>query len=814
MSGEVDSFAKNAITQLGMSETTAKRMASTFMAMSNGMNIASDAGKTMAISLTQLAGDMASFYNVEQSVAETALKSVFTGETETLKKFGIVLTETNLKEYALSQGITKQYSAMSQAEKVALRYNYVLQATGQVQGDFARTSGNWANQVRVLKEQWGQLLSILGKGLIAVLTPLLQALNKLLSMLIAVGNAIAKIFGGKGMEANSSAIGGMADSAGGFADNMESGSESLSDANKKAKELERTLMGFDEINTLSPQNDDSGAGVGSGGISGGGFDVGSLISDTEEASDTALSRIEQFVAKAKEIIDKWIKTIPKLEFNFDKEKALKDLEGIGLDIVNVIAGWTSFVITIGIKVANDLDVGRILNDIISLVKSVTGLASSVTDILVPALEKLYDSASPVIKLVGDAVHTVFDVVKGWIDQITKTLKDHTPALEKVFDNISEIVSVLSKFISDICGPIIEWLGDVGDWLGEWILGDTLGYLIEALADISDIIKGIFDLFTNNPLQGIQNILNGLINTVLDTGAYVLDIIIDIGQALGKDTSQLEALKQKMLACKDPIQIVTKETKDQNKELTNQDTALSNLMKAQDDEKGKMSELSSESQKLKNQVSQTTNSYKTDMNSVKNNVKENSTQIQNEMKKIDSTNSNTGNSFSNMVTNVSNGLRSVYNTVASWVSSICDKIREVWNSITNAENSADKSVTKASTKPTKNITVTVDNSLKSSNRLTGIQQYASGGLIDQGQLFVARESGPELVGSIGKTTAVANNNQIIDGIKQGVKEALLEAGSNNNGGDINLYLDSTIVAKKVIKYHNDLVKQTGLSPLMV
>lgn len=147
---EINAFAADAMKAFGLTELQAKKTASTLMAMSNGMNINSQAGKVMAINLTKLSGDMASFYNVSQDVAETALKSVFTGETEALKKFGVVMTEANLQAFALSQGITTLYSDMSQAQRVALRYNYVMQATANAQGDFARTSGNWANQIRVL----------------------------------------------------------------------------------------------------------------------------------------------------------------------------------------------------------------------------------------------------------------------------------------------------------------------------------------------------------------------------------------------------------------------------------------------------------------------------------------------------------------------------------------------------------------------------------------------------------------------------------------------------------------------------------------
>ena len=102
MANEINEFAKTSAASFGLSELAAKKTASTFMAMSNGMGIARDAGKLMSMQLTALSGDMASFYNVSQDVANTALNSIFTGETESLKKFGIVLTEANLKEYALS----------------------------------------------------------------------------------------------------------------------------------------------------------------------------------------------------------------------------------------------------------------------------------------------------------------------------------------------------------------------------------------------------------------------------------------------------------------------------------------------------------------------------------------------------------------------------------------------------------------------------------------------------------------------------------------------------------------------------------------
>lgn len=162
MANDVNWFAKNAMTSFGLSELAVKKTASTFMAMSNGMGIAQQAGKLMSTQLTALTGDMASFYNTTEEMASIALASVFTGETETLKKFGIVLTEANLNAYALSKGIKTSYQNMSQAQKVALRYNYVMQATANAQGDFARTSISWANQIRVLKLRWQEFMGVVG----------------------------------------------------------------------------------------------------------------------------------------------------------------------------------------------------------------------------------------------------------------------------------------------------------------------------------------------------------------------------------------------------------------------------------------------------------------------------------------------------------------------------------------------------------------------------------------------------------------------------------------------------------------------------
>ena len=496
MAGEVEDFSKSALKQFGLSELAAKRMASTFMAMGKGLGIDGTTGKEMALTLTGLAGDMASFFNVEEEVAQTALNSIYTGETETLKKFGVVMTEANLQAFALTQGITKSYSAMSQAEKVALRYQYVLSQTALAQGDFARTSGSWANQVRLMKEQWSQLLGIMGSGLVQVLTPVVKALNSMLSSLISVGNAIAKLWGGKGITNLSTSVSTDLGNAAGSAGDLSSG---LDNSNASAKKLAKTIAGFDELNVLASQT--SGGG-GSGGGGGGGGSNTIVDSKAEEKEEEGMSkRLKDFLDDCKKIIEKWKDTIPKLEIHFDKKQALDDLESIAKNMLNVIAGWGSFVITIAIKVANDLDIGRLANDFLSLVESATHLASAITDALVPAFEAFYDYAiSPLVQAIGDVASAMMQWASGELDEWSKWFEDNKDTIVEFATNLGKIVSPLTQIV----GQLLRVAWDA---------------LAKALSLIGDALRGIATVIINldsTQLKAILDILLAIAGIKLGT----------------------------------------------------------------------------------------------------------------------------------------------------------------------------------------------------------------------------------------------------------------------------------------------------------
>lgn len=176
----VHEFSNTTLTAYGIAKSTALDMAALFGDMATSMGFSQEEAAKMSTELVALAGNLASFKNVSLDQVETALKSIYTGETESLKNFGIVMTEANLQAYALSQGIETTTSAMDQSEKVALRLQYVLDSTKNAQGDFARTSGSTANQLRILSESLKELAAIAGEELIPMVLPIIKQLNQII----------------------------------------------------------------------------------------------------------------------------------------------------------------------------------------------------------------------------------------------------------------------------------------------------------------------------------------------------------------------------------------------------------------------------------------------------------------------------------------------------------------------------------------------------------------------------------------------------------------------------------------------------------
>lgn len=177
----IKDWAETATEQFGLSKNSALDATSLFGNMATSMGMSQSAAAEMSMSLAGLAGDLASFQNIGIDQAMTALKGVFTGETESLKEIGVVMTEAELDAYALANGFGKTTSEMSQSEKIALRYAYVLAATKNAAGDYANTNDQTANSMRTFSESIENLNIALGEHLLPLLTPLIQGATNLIN---------------------------------------------------------------------------------------------------------------------------------------------------------------------------------------------------------------------------------------------------------------------------------------------------------------------------------------------------------------------------------------------------------------------------------------------------------------------------------------------------------------------------------------------------------------------------------------------------------------------------------------------------------
>lgn len=521
---KVNAWAKTVIKNFGLSQTEAKRTASTFMAMSNGMDIANDAGTTMAITLTELSADLASFWNTSQAEAFTALKSVYTGETETLKKYGIVMTEANLKAFALTQGIKKQYSEMSQAEKVALRYKFVMKTASDAQGDFARNSTTWANQIKILKTQLQELATMIGQVFVKVLRPALIVINKLLSRIIALGNAISTAFGGNKVEDTSKGLNSTASSAEDLTNN-------LANSNEEAKELKKNLMSFDELNTL----DDSGSKENS---SNSNVDLGIPTLDIKIDDSTVDPQLQKIAEKIKAWRDKIV--------SFFSDKTIKEaLTDLGKAILNFVKDLSKSIYDLIVEQLTRVDWKDALVRFTSVTAQIVNEVNNTSQKIVDTIKTLFNQIdwnfliAGVIATFGNLGIAVFEIVNTIVDTVKKIVEqlELGELINKIvgyFGVLHNAALLLTQVVNALCSaftifydtglaPIVEWIGEK--------LADALTFTNEELQKWTNWVVNIMpDL--NELAQILGEMVSALWDILKPLADYAWEVFKDVISTIG------------------------------------------------------------------------------------------------------------------------------------------------------------------------------------------------------------------------------------------------------------------------------------------
>lgn len=565
MSDKVNEFAKNAMTSAGLSETMAKRYVGTFGAMSKSFGFSEAQAYDMSTALTQLTGDVASFYNISQDLAYIKLKSVFTGETETLKDLGVVMTQSALDQYALANGYGKTTSEMTEQEKVALRLAFVQKQLSAASGDFIRTSDSWANQVRVMQLQLQSLKATVGQGLINIFTPVMKVINILLGKLATLANAFksfTELITGKKSSGQTSGSGAglagtdtiadTADQYGQAADNAEKLADATNDnakATKKAnKETKNYLSSLDEVHKATSTGSDSsstpsssgGSGRASGGLSGvvSNVDYGKLAegeTTIEKMSKPLDAIIKKFKKLAKLLSKGFWDGLGDYEPIFDDIK--KNINSIGKSLQNIftdpeVIGAASdfldtFAYSIG-KVSGSFSrIGITIAQ--NLIGGIEKFLKQNTSRIKTYLIDMFDIGSEAAQIEGNfssALAEVFSVFGGEVAQ------QITANIIGIFSNISmTAMGLCARLGRDMLNMIAQPFIDNKDILKSAVEG-TLG-VIETITDglstviqnLSDLVTALYDEHLKPFFDSIANGLSTILGTLIDGyNTYILPVL--------------------------------------------------------------------------------------------------------------------------------------------------------------------------------------------------------------------------------------------------------------------------------------------------
>lgn len=539
MAQDINNWSKSMLQGFGLSELSAKRYASTMGAMMKSSGLAGAQMEGMSKKLTELSADMASFYNLSNDMAFEKIRSGISGETEPLKQLGVNMSVANMEAYAMSQGITKAWMSMTQAEQTLLRYNYLLSVTGDAQGDFARTSNSWANQVKLMGEQWRIFQGTMGAGFINILTPIVRGLNWIIAKLqiaAAYFKAFTELIFGNAASSGSAAatgaitdIGDAAAGAGGSLGDMGAASDAAGKKAKKAgKDVKGSLAGFDQLNTLAKSTasalDDAasgaaGAGAGLGAGIGSGFgdlDLGTPDINVDPIKQKVQSLIDgiksSFSGAWSYIAAGWAGMRPALQPFVDMlDPISKSVQGIGNSFVDlkdkVLAPMAKYAL------------GNFIPQL------VTGFTQSFAPVIASAITQSFDLVDKTFRNVTGTLSELWNTV--WLPNLDKVKNAFLEAFPKIAGSLQSLLDntlmpaadfILNEFVLPIQTTVQETLVP--------IFADTLVWAIgEFSKTLENSVNYANDLWTNTlqpSLEKLRDVFLEIIPQIGDSIQKLLD----------------------------------------------------------------------------------------------------------------------------------------------------------------------------------------------------------------------------------------------------------------------------------------------------
>ena len=841
---EARKYAESVSKAMGIDPAEWMQNQGVFKNLVSGFGVAEEASNTMSQNLTQLSYDMASFFNTKTvEEAFDKLSSAMAGQVKGLREFGIDTTVASLQEYALAKGIDKSVRSMTQAEKSILRYNYIMEKSTHIQGDMARTLVTPANALRILSAQFTQLKRAAGNVVSVLVTQLIPYVQATVEIITDAANALAKFFGFKLPTIDYSGL-----DTGGYADDLEDGEDAINGTADTLKKIKKQLMGFDELNIISnPDTADSGA---SGGDAGGGaLNMKPLEYDFLSGLDT--SKADEIKEKLYKIFEvaKWIgiaiigwnlgSFLSNLALAEGGIAALKAKLSTLATTAGITIGATIAVVGLAWMIETSIDIwknGLGLPEFGELMASagftVAG-ASLLGGSLAKAMGKTFKSGLKMGAGVAALVSGVIMLTNGIKDLITSG------------PNLANILTILSGALTVLVGVCLLWNAA---WLANpitWIIAGVMAliaaialcivYWDEIVAAIQvawdwtvELFSGVAEWFNVNVIDPVAGFFSWLWEGISGGASACWDAIVEFFSPAVEWFSELFGSIFQTISdifynigviakgCWEIIKIVWGVVAEWFntwiiKPIANFFSWLWDGIK---------NAASNTWQGIKKIFSPLAEFFSGIWNGFLQGAK-------NAWEGVKSVFSTVGTFFKNIFTNAWQGIINVFSIAGDIFVDIKDGIvsafKWVVNGIIKGINSVVavpfnaingvlswlKNIEIAGIKPFGSV---------STINIPQIPLLASGGIVDAGQMFIAREAGPELVGSIGNKTAVANNDQIIAGIEGGVYRAMMAANANNSGGNQTIRIineiDGDVVGEKVIQYHNGKVIQTGVSPLLV
>lgn len=586
---EAQEYAENVGEIMGIDPAKWMRNQGVFNTLLSGFGSVADRSYLMSKNLTQLGYDISSFFNISVEDAMQKLQSGVSGELEPLRRLGYDLSQAKLEQTALTLGIEKSVSAMTQAEKAELRYYAIMTQVTTAQGDMARSLDAPANQLRIFQAQLTQASRAIGNIFIPILQKILPIAIAVLRIVRELADAIAKLFHFKLTEIDYSGVGNLASGA-------EDAAAGFDDATSAAKELKKSVMGFDELNIL---NGNTASGSGSAGVSGGsGFDFElpeyGFLNDVSKQADEVTQKLKNALPWILAIgagLAAW-KLGPKLGLDLQKTiglavgifGALTLVQNILDSIVNGVTEENMTGMIFGMTLAVTglyVALGPVAGGITAIVSGLAVLAVAFSDaeksgwnfqnqmlaiagiltagvgigiligswipLLIAMIASLLLSITTSTGHGQELINGVKETLQGFIDFFAGIFTGDT---ERTAKGIEGIFSGLKGIIGSVIDGIRDWLNGLLDWIDKKTNGklkplitgikaivtavfgnikQTVGNIIDDIKTIfSGLIKFISGVFSGDfdkAWEGIKDIFKGIWNTIIDLLNGAINIII-------------------------------------------------------------------------------------------------------------------------------------------------------------------------------------------------------------------------------------------------------------------------------------------------